>query len=192
VQHETNAISSTTKAGAATTVCPARSAAAQEPFRSTEPPSRQRHQHAPSQILGHPRGTLQLPNPEPRASCPGFFASSAAAVGLPRDHTRVLHPNGIPTFFERFSENPNNERSELLGNPNAAKRTHWAKAIAVLELYWDSPTLGSCSVGMIPGRNEVGERSEACGIPGQGEKSFWLTFSPSDVSNKLFRPTPYG
>jgi hypothetical protein len=20
---------------------------------------------------------------------------------------RVLHPNGIPTFFERFSENPN-------------------------------------------------------------------------------------
>jgi hypothetical protein len=31
--------------------------------------------------------------------------------------TRVLHPNGIPTFFERFSENPNGERSKLMGIP---------------------------------------------------------------------------
>jgi hypothetical protein len=45
------------------------------------------------------------------------------------------------------------------------------------------------TVGMIPGRNEAGERSEAYGIPDQGEKRFGPTFPPSDVSNKLVRPT---
>jgi hypothetical protein len=85
------------------------------------------------------------------------------------EESRVLHPNGIPTFFERFSENPNSERSELMGNPNAAERRHWAKPIAEVEPCWDSPTLGSCNVGMIPGRNEAGERSEAYGIPDQAQ-----------------------
>jgi hypothetical protein len=45
-----------------------------------------------------------------------------------------------------------------------------------VEQCWDSPTLGSCSVGMIPGRSEWGEPSEGCGIPYRGEKTLLAHF----------------
>jgi hypothetical protein len=106
VPHETNAKSSTAKTCAATTVCPVLTAAAQEPFRSTPPPSRQRHQHAPSQTPGHPGGTLQLPIPERVLHAQGFeklCSSSGVAKGPHFTLLRSHHESdGFATLAKAF------------------------------------------------------------------------------------------